>query len=71
MKVVVQFSARQEEKALPILLRHESGMMLPNRTYILSDSTISRLREANITFQEISRDGVLPSAGRAVTGERI
>jgi hypothetical protein len=71
MKVVVQFSARQEEKALPILLRDEPGMMLPNRTYVLSDSTVSRLREAKIAFQEISRDGGLPATGRAVTGERI
>jgi hypothetical protein len=37
MKVIVQLTRQEEAKALPILLRHSPGMILPERTYILSE----------------------------------
>jgi hypothetical protein len=51
MKVVVQFSAREELKALPILLRHSPGMVMPERTYILSEAAVDSLRQAGIRFK--------------------
>ena len=33
---VIQLTTEAEEKALPILLRHSPGMVLPGRTYVLS-----------------------------------
>jgi hypothetical protein len=47
---------KQEAKALPILLRHSPGMMQPNRTYILAEDAVQKLRDAGIGFQEITSD---------------
>jgi hypothetical protein len=57
-KVVIRMSAKEEVKALPILLRHSPGMILPERTYILGDAAVQALREAGIRFTEISRDAM-------------
>lgn len=51
MKMVIRFSAKQEAKALPILLRHSPGMVLPNRTYILSVEAVQKLRAEGVKFQ--------------------
>jgi hypothetical protein len=52
MSVVLQFSAEEETKALPILLRHSPGTILPDRTYLVDESLLSVLRDANVTFRE-------------------
>ena len=36
MKVMIRFTEREELKALPVLVRHSPGMVLPNRTYVIS-----------------------------------
>ncbi|HBI45577.1 MAG TPA: hypothetical protein DDY78_22400 [Planctomycetales bacterium] len=51
MKVVIQMSAREELKALPILLRHSPGMVFPERTYILSEQAVDALRQAGVRFK--------------------
>jgi hypothetical protein len=56
MKVIIQFSVREEAKALPILLRHSPGMVLPERTYVLGEEAIGALREAGVRFTELSRE---------------
>ena len=61
MKVVIQLSSREEAKALPILLRHSPGMVLPNRTYVLREAAVSALREAGIDFTEVSREADAPN----------
>jgi hypothetical protein len=71
MKVVIQLSRREEGKALPILLRHSPGTVLPNRVYVLSDEATAAIRKAGIRFTELSRDADAPSLEGAVTGERI
>ena len=71
MKVVIQLSDREEAKALPILLRHSQGMVLPNRTYIVSEDATRALRNAGITFTELSREANGPRLEGAVPGERI
>ena len=56
MKIVVRFSEKQEAKALPILLRHSPGMVLPKRTYILAEVAVKKLLKEGIKFQEICRE---------------
>lgn len=71
MKVVIRMSAREEAKALPILLRHSPGTILSERTYILADAAVQSLRKAGIRFTEISRDSAACTAGERLVGERI
>jgi hypothetical protein len=68
MKVVVRFTVKQEAKALPIILRHSPGMILKNRTYVLSESAVQKLRDAKVKFTEISRESATEGAG---AGERV
>ncbi len=70
MKVIIQLSEEQEAKALPILLRHSAGMVLPNRMYILSQDAIKALRTAGIRFSEVSREATAPTV-EEVAGERV
>ena len=71
MKVVIQLSAREEVKALPILLRHSPGMVLPERTYVLSEEAVDALRQAGVRFTELSREANGPDLAEAVARERI
>jgi hypothetical protein len=50
MKVVIQLSAREEIKALPILLRHSPGMVMPERTYVLNEQAVDALHQAGVRF---------------------
>ncbi len=70
MKVIVRLSEAEESKALPILLRHSPGMVLPGRTYVLYFEALTVLRNAGIQFTEISREAATPSRGE-VAGERV
>jgi hypothetical protein len=70
MKVIIHLTADQEAKALPILLRHSPGMILPDRTYLLSEDALKALRTAGIRFSEVSREAVAPSL-EEVVGERV
>ena len=45
MKVIIQLSREEEAKALPILLRHSPGMILPERTYVLGEESVGLLHE--------------------------
>ena len=56
MKVIVHMTKEEEAKALPILLRHSPGMILPNRTYVLSEDALRALRTAGVGFVELSRE---------------
>ncbi len=71
MKVVIQLSSREELKALPILYRHSPGMVLPGRTYVLSEEAVSALRAAGVKFTEVSRDAPTPGLEGVGPGERI
>ena len=67
MKIIIRFSAREEAKALPTLLRHSPGMILPERTYIISEEAARLLRQQGIRFAELGRE-----AEEGVgTGERV
>jgi len=69
VKIIVHFSEEEEAKALPILLRHSPGMVLPRRTYVLSEAALRALRSAGICFSELSREAA-PSL-EEVAGERV
>jgi hypothetical protein len=71
METVIQLSEREEAKALPILLRHSPGVVLPNRVYVLGSQAVQALQDAGIDFRELSRT-VLAATGEGVaSGERI
>ncbi len=71
MKVVIHLSAAEELKALPIMLRHSPGSILPNRTYVISEAVARTLRGAGVRFVELSRESNVPVLEGAVAGERI
>ena len=58
MKVVIQLAPVEEAKALPILLRHSPGMILPRGTYVLEEDALRALRASDIRFAELSRESV-------------
>ena len=70
MKIAVRFSDKEEIKALPILLRHSSGMMLPGDVYVISEDAARALRVAGVRFSELSRESSAPRL-QGVSGERI
>jgi hypothetical protein len=70
MKIIIQLSREEEAKALPILLRHSPGMILPERTYVLDEKTVGLLRNAGIRFNQLSREAVAPLL-EEVVGERV
>ncbi len=71
MNVVIRFSAREELKALPILLRHSPGTVLPERTYVISLEAARALREAGVKFTELGSEADPPRLEGAPSGERV
>jgi hypothetical protein len=69
MKVVIQLSVRDEARALPILLRHSPGTILPERTYVISQEAARALRAAGITFTELDNEANAP--GLDGIGKRV
>lgn len=70
MKTVIHLTRDEEAKALPILLRNSPGMILPQGTYVLSETALGALRNAGIRFTELSREAVAPSL-EEVAGEGV
>jgi hypothetical protein len=68
---VVRFSEQEELRALPILLRHSPGMILPDRTYVLSEEAASALRDAGISFTDLGVEANAPNLEGAGAGERV
>jgi hypothetical protein len=68
MKVIVHLTKGEEAKALPILLLHSPGMVLPHGTYVLSEDAVRALREADARFSEVSREAAAPSLEEVVGG---
>ena len=71
MKVVIQLSQREELKALPIIYRHSPAMVLPDRTYVLSEDAVTALREAGVKFTEVSRETDVPGPSEVSAGEKL
>jgi hypothetical protein len=70
MKVIIRLTKDAETAALPILLRHSPGMVLPERTYLLSEDALRALRRAGVPFVEVSREAPVPGL-EEVAGERV
>jgi hypothetical protein len=71
MNIVLQFTAEEEAKALPILLRHSPGSILPNRTYIVEQSAAQALQDAGVAYREVRPQLKLPVIEDLSIGERI
>jgi hypothetical protein len=71
MKIVIRLTTKQEAKALPIILRHSPGMVLPGRTYIVSEETVIKLKAEGIRFKEIGRESDKPTWEGALSSERV
>ena len=71
MKVVIQLNTKEEAKALPILLRHSAGMILPERKYVISAEAAQALRQAGVRFVELGGEVNAPTLQGAGTGERV
>ena len=71
MKLAIRLSKTEEAKALPILLRHSPGMVLPDRTYVLSGEAVDALREAGVRFEELGTEADAPNLAGATSGARI
>lgn len=69
MKVIIRLTKEAEAAALPILLRHSPGMVLPQRTYLVGEDAIRALRQAGVAFTEVSREASV--ALEEVAGERV
>ena len=55
MTLAIQFTAKQELRALPIIITHSPGMMLPKRTYRLHRDVVEVLRKKRIGFKLLGR----------------
>jgi hypothetical protein len=70
MKIIIHLSTEEEAKALPLLLRHSPGMILPDRTYVLGEEAVGILRNAGVLFTQLSREALAPCL-EEVAGERV
>ncbi len=61
----------EEIKALPVLLRHSPGTMLPGGTYVIDGEAVRSLRAAGVAFREIAREATSPEWERLVPGRRV
>jgi hypothetical protein len=71
MKTIIQLSEVEDAKALPILLRHSPGTVLPNRIYVVSEDAAKRLRQAGVQFTELSHESNDAPLEGVSSGERI
>jgi hypothetical protein len=71
MKTIIQMSEAEEVKAIPLLLRHSPGTVLPNRIYVISEEVAKTLREAGVQFTPLSRESDAPRLEGVGSGERI
>lgn len=70
MKVIIRLTESAEARALPILLQNSPGMVLPRRTYVLSENALRALRAADVPFSEVGRETSAPDL-EEVAGERV
>lgn len=71
MSVVIRLNAAEERKALPILLRHSPGIILPGRTYVLSPEAVRALQDAGVRFTRVGGETDPPSVPGVPAGERV
>ena len=70
LKLVIEFDAANEARALPILLRHSPGMALRGRTYVVGEAAVQTLRASGIRFAGIGSEEGAPTLSE-LAGERV
>ena len=70
-RVVIRMTSKEQLKALPILLGHWPGMVLPGRVYILREGAAKALSKAGVRFRLICREGAAPHPGEPIKGRRL
>jgi hypothetical protein len=60
MNAIIQMSEAEEARALPLLLLHSPGTVLPNRIYVVSEEAAKKLRRAGVQFTEWSCESTAP-----------
>jgi hypothetical protein len=60
MKIVIQMAEAEEAKALPILLRHSPGIVLPHRISVVSEEAVKQLHQSGIQLTQPSRESNAP-----------
>jgi hypothetical protein len=71
MNVVIRVDDQDRPRAWGYLVRHSAGTALPNNTFIVSEEAVRGMREAGISFTEISRPGEALDAAGVGASERI
>ncbi len=71
MRIAVRFTKAEELKAIPILMRHSPGRLLPGDVYENSIEAAEALRKAGVHFTEVTSETAPPSREGAASGERI
>ena len=71
MKAVIQFTKPEEARALPLLLRHSPGTVLPNRTYVLDEEALGELRRVGNPIRHAQPRVVSPGLEGVGSGERV
>ena len=71
MKTIIQMAEAEEAKALPLILRHSPGTVLPHRIYVVSEEAAKQLCEAGVQFTALSRESDAPRLEGVGSGERI
>ena len=71
MKIAVRFTKADELKAVPILMRHSTGMMLPGDIYVISTEAAETLRKAGVRCTEGTGETAPPGREGVGSGERI
>ncbi|MGH9323258.1 MAG: hypothetical protein ACRD21_05490 [Vicinamibacteria bacterium] len=71
MNIALQLTKAEEARALPILLRHSSGVILPVRIYVISREAMRDLQQAGVSFTVLSTDSNMPKLEKVAAGERV
>lgn len=71
MTIAVRFTAKEELKAVPILMRHSPGMMRPGDIYVISTEAADALREAGVRFTEVTSETTPRDLQGMASAERI
>ena len=66
MKAMSQFTKPEEARALPILLRHSAGTVLPDRTYVLDEESVTELPNSGIPFVTLSHESSARTGGSGI-----
>jgi hypothetical protein len=71
MTVVIRLSGRAELRALPILMRHSPGTVLPGRIYVIREEAAHALKQAGAPFTVVCREAMAPELNQGGSASRV